>query len=50
MGKTTLSFPIKFNHVINDINQGAEHVDHTLGNGAEFAQDPLSLQWSNYKT
>uniref|UniRef100_A0A2N9FAG5 Reverse transcriptase n=1 Tax=Fagus sylvatica TaxID=28930 RepID=A0A2N9FAG5_FAGSY len=27
----------------NDANQGAGHVDHTLGNGAEFAQDPLSL-------
>jgi hypothetical protein len=26
-----------------DANQGAGHVDHTLGNGAEFAQDPLSL-------
>uniref|UniRef100_A0A2N9FAV0 Tf2-1-like SH3-like domain-containing protein n=1 Tax=Fagus sylvatica TaxID=28930 RepID=A0A2N9FAV0_FAGSY len=27
----------------NDANQGAGHVDHTLGNGAEFAQDLLSL-------
>ena len=27
----------------NDANQGAGHVDHTLRNGAEFAQDPLSL-------
>ena len=26
-----------------DANQGAGHVDHTLGNEAEFAQDPLSL-------
>jgi hypothetical protein len=28
---------------VSDANQGAGHVDHTLGNGAEFAQDPLSL-------
>ena len=27
----------------NDANQGAGHVDYTLGNGAEFAQDPLSF-------
>ncbi|XP_031251426.1 uncharacterized protein LOC116109337 [Pistacia vera] len=27
----------------NDANQGAGHVNHTSGNGAEFAQDPLSL-------
>jgi hypothetical protein len=27
----------------NDANQGAGHVDHTRGNGAEVAQDPLSL-------
>ena len=27
----------------NDANQGAKHVDHTLGNGAGFAQDHLSL-------
>uniref|UniRef100_A0A2N9EMT7 Reverse transcriptase n=1 Tax=Fagus sylvatica TaxID=28930 RepID=A0A2N9EMT7_FAGSY len=26
-----------------DANQGAGQVDHTLGNGAEYAQDPLSL-------
>jgi hypothetical protein len=26
-----------------DANQGAGHVDHTRGNGAEVAQDPLSL-------
>ena len=26
-----------------DANQGARHVDHTYGNGAGFAQDPLSL-------
>ena len=26
-----------------DPNQRAGHVDYTLGNGAEFAQDPLSL-------
>lgn len=26
-----------------DGNQGAGHADHTLGNGAEVAQDPLSL-------
>jgi hypothetical protein len=27
----------------NDANQGAGHANHTRGNGAEFAQDPLSL-------
>jgi hypothetical protein len=27
----------------NDANQGAGHVDHTRGNGAKVAQDPLSL-------
>ena len=27
----------------NDANQGVGHADHTRGNGAEFAQDPLSL-------
>ena len=26
-----------------DANQGARHADHTHGNGAEFAQNPLSL-------
>ena len=26
-----------------DVNQVAGHADHTLGNGAEVAQDPLSL-------
>jgi hypothetical protein len=26
-----------------DANQGAGHANHTCGNGAEFAQDPLSL-------
>ena len=26
-----------------DANQGARHADHTHGNGAEFAQDHLSL-------
>jgi hypothetical protein len=26
-----------------DANQGAGHANHTYGNGAEFAQDPLSL-------
>jgi hypothetical protein len=26
-----------------DANQGAGHADHTHGNGAEFAQDHLSL-------
>jgi hypothetical protein len=26
-----------------DANQGAEHVDHARGIGAEVAQDPLSL-------
>jgi hypothetical protein len=26
-----------------DANQGAKHADHTRGNGAKFAQDPLSL-------
>ena len=30
----------------NDANQGAGHVDYTLGNGAEFAQDPW---WSSYQ-
>jgi hypothetical protein len=30
-------------HVPVDANQGAGHADHTRGNGAEFAQDPLSL-------
>jgi hypothetical protein len=27
----------------NDANQGAGHADHTRENGAEVAQDPLSL-------
>ena len=27
----------------NDAHQGAGHADHTSGNGAEFAQDPLSF-------
>ena len=27
----------------NDANQGAGHVDYTLGDASEFAQDPLSL-------
>jgi hypothetical protein len=27
----------------SDGNQGAGHADHTHGNGAEVAQDPLSL-------
>jgi hypothetical protein len=31
------------NQGANDANQGAGQVDHTLGNGAEYAQDPLSL-------
>ena len=26
-----------------DAHQGARHADHTSGNGAEFAQDPLSF-------
>ena len=26
-----------------DAHQGAGHADHTSGNGAEFAQDPLSF-------
>jgi hypothetical protein len=26
-----------------DASQGAGHANHTHGNGAEFAQDPLSL-------
>jgi hypothetical protein len=30
-------------HTRCDANQGAGHVDHTHGNGAEVAQDPLSL-------
>ena len=28
---------------IFDAHQGARHADHTSGNGAEFAQDPLSF-------
>jgi hypothetical protein len=28
---------------LDDGNQGAGHADHTHGNGAEVAQDPLSL-------
>ena len=31
------------NQGANDANQGAGQVDHTLGNGVEYAQDPLSL-------
>jgi hypothetical protein len=27
----------------NDASQGVGHANHTRGNGAEFAQDPLSL-------
>ena len=27
----------------SDAHQGAGHADHTRGNGAEFAQDPLSF-------
>jgi hypothetical protein len=27
----------------SDASQGAGHANHTHGNGAEFAQDPLSL-------
>jgi hypothetical protein len=27
----------------DDASQGAGHANHTHGNGAEFAQDPLSL-------
>jgi hypothetical protein len=30
-------------HVVRDGNQGAGYADHTHGNGAEVAQDPLSL-------
>ena len=26
-----------------DAHQGAGHADHTSGNGAKFAQDPLSF-------
>jgi hypothetical protein len=29
--------------MVIDASQGAGHVDHTHGNGAEVAQDPLSL-------
>jgi hypothetical protein len=29
--------------MVIDASQGAGHVDHTSGNGAEVAQDPLSL-------
>jgi hypothetical protein len=32
-----------YEHGNLDTNQGARHVDHTRGNEAEFAQDPLSL-------
>jgi hypothetical protein len=28
---------------LSDASQGAGHANHTHGNGAEFAQDPLSL-------
>jgi hypothetical protein len=28
---------------MHDASQGAGHANHTRGNGAEFAQDPLSL-------
>jgi hypothetical protein len=31
------------NDVVFDGNQGAGYADHTHGNGAEVAQDPLSL-------
>jgi hypothetical protein len=29
--------------MVVDASQGAGHANHTHGNGAEFAQDPLSL-------
>jgi hypothetical protein len=30
-------------YLLSDASQGAGHANHTHGNGAEFAQDPLSL-------
>ena len=30
-------------YFLSDAHQGARHADHTSGNGAEFAQDPLSF-------
>ena len=30
-------------YFLSDAHQGAEHADHTSGNGVEFAQDPLSF-------
>ena len=41
---TRMSSKYDANQGANDANQGAGQVDHTLGNGAEYAQDPLSLQ------
>jgi hypothetical protein len=36
-------FYLLFGLHLFDANQGAGHVDHTRGNGAEVAQNPLSL-------
>ena len=33
----------RFLSFLPDAHQGAGHEDHTSGNGAEFAQDPLSF-------
>ena len=30
-------------NIASDAHQGAGHADHSCGNGAEFAQDPLSF-------
>ena len=30
-------------NILLDAHQGAGHADHTSGNGAKFAQDPLSF-------
>jgi hypothetical protein len=35
--------PISAEATPSDASQGAGHANHTHGNGAEFAQDPLSL-------
>jgi hypothetical protein len=41
-GKKKAEF-VKMIQKENDANQGVGHVDHTRGNGAKVAQDPLSL-------
>jgi hypothetical protein len=40
---TTLDFCLENFSKVSDASQGAGHANHTHGNGAEFAQDPLSL-------